>query len=277
MIEVKLYAPDKVDATINFPECWDELYSEEVLLIAKQIVNVSNDKSTQALILTSILRLRAKLQKIKLPKGWEKLIDLEDLVINGLPLLQFIFGDNTLSKLPESTITVTGTRDIVLYGPENGFQSITCGEFEAAEIIFNDYIESQDFKKLAELAAIFYRQKNQKFQSKLNSGQLDTYNFEKWSKLFEKIEPHRLYAIYIWYVGCKNQLPELFPVAHEPSGDDSTEPQNPAMAFTRCIHAGAGPKNGTRQDIRLTPIWEFFFDMEQNAIQAKNQQKLIEK
>ena len=50
---------------------------------------------------------------------------------------------------------------------------------------------------------------------------------------------------------------------------------NPArpdiMAFTNCIHAGAGPKNGTRQQIRLLKLSEFMYDMEQEA------KKIIEK
>lgn len=270
MIEVKLFVPQKIDVAISFPETWDELLPDEILLIAKQILLVKEDNTAKAELLVSILSSRAKTQKQKLPKKWQQLLSIDDLVINGLPLLDFIYGENTLSQMPESVIKVIGTREYVLYAPVDGFRNITCGEFEIAEQVFAEYNQEQNINKLAELAAIFYRPKNTSFQTR-EKNSLNTYPYDKWAKMFKSIEPHRLYAIFIWYVGCKNQLPLLFPVSHEPSNDDNEDTQNPAMAFTRCIHAGAGPKNGTRQDIRLTLLWEFFFDMEQNAIAAKKQ------
>ena len=57
---------------------------------------------------------------------------------------------------------------------------------------------------------------------------------------------------------------------------EGTEEPDP-MVFTKCIHAGAGPKNGTRDQVRMLNLKEYFFDMELEAIKAKELKKEYEK
>lgn len=269
MKTININAPGIFDFSIQFPDSWDDLLPKEILEIAKQILNpTENVAESKAAILLAFINARAKDQKVKLPKKWEKEIDVEGFVINGFPLLDFIWAENNLSNPPENKITLKGSRTFDVFAPLKGFGSITCGEFEEAEPAFLAFTASQNVEDLAKIAAIFWRPKGVKFQTKNTDGSIETYPYEKWAKLFEKVQPHRLYAIYIWYVGSKNLLPTAFPTVHEPS-EEAPDNSNPAMAFTRCVHAGAGPKNGDRNTIRITLLYEFMFDMEQEAIKAK--------
>lgn len=270
MKTININATGVFDFSIQFPDSWNDLLPTEILEIAKQILNpTENVAESKAALLLAFINARAKEQKIKLPKKWEKEINVEGFVINGFPLLDFIWAENNLSNPPENKITLKGTRSFEVFAPIKGFGSITCGEFEEAEPAFIAFTASQNVEDLAKLAAIFWRPKGVKFQTKKTDGTIETYPYEKWAKLFEKVEPHRLYAIYIWYVGSKNLLPSLFPTVHEPSEEETVDNSNPAMAFTRCIHAGAGAKNGDRNTIRITLLYEFMFDMEENAKNAK--------
>jgi hypothetical protein len=276
MIKINLHKSNELDVEILFPETWNELHENEVLDIAKQILNSNeNTMQTKAALLLSFIDARAKQQKIKLPKQWKNLLDLENLVIDGLPLLDFVFGENNLTKPPQHCLQLQGTRTYEVYAPDKGFESITNGEFETAEVYFNQFVNNPSTNNLAHLAAILWKPKYTKFYTKNNDGTLEQYNYENWVKLFSKLETYRLYSIFIWYVGCRNQLPKIFPVVHEPS-DESTETSNPTMAFTNCIHAGAGVKNGTRDNIRLMKLFEFMYDMEQEAIKAKELKKQYE-
>jgi len=285
MITVNLYQPGKINCTIQFPAAWDDLFPEEVMEISRQQLQDGNDQyKARAAILKFIIKFRAKITKQKFNPDWFNLIDAEQAVVNGYPLLDFIYDGNTLTKPPENCITHRTSYFLhrtSYYGPGTTFENLTVGEFEDAEQLYGGFFNDPDGKPLAHLAAILWRPKTKRFGSSFGGTRLPyisynyksasykTYNAEKRIPDFLKLEPCRLYAIYTWYTGCRNQLPLLFPKIHEHHGDKSGKPD--IMAFTNCIHAGAGPKNGTRQQIRLLKLSEFMYDMEQEA------KKIIEK
>jgi hypothetical protein len=274
MISINLHQPGRLDLTIQFPSGWDELLPEEVMEISRQQIKEGNtQEAARAAILKFIISLRTKLSKQKLPPQWMNLIDAEQAVINGYPLLDFIYNENELTRVPEQKI-------MCFYGPADAFEELTCGEFEDTEIEFNKFYTEPDIIPLAKLAAILWRPSSiplcrsrrvSYITWQHKTATYKTYDANKPAKHFLKISPERLYAIFTWYVGCRSQLPKLFPTVHE-GGEKKNEMD--LHAFTKCIHAGAGPKNGSRQTIRLMKVFEFFFDMEEEAIKAKEQEKI---
>jgi hypothetical protein len=266
MITINLSKPGELDVQLNLPASWDELYPDEILRIAKCLISGKTPENIRAEILLFIIDTRAKAENIKLPKAWRSLIDPETFFIEGNSLLDFIFKQNELTEAPEKVIKLQAQILHTVYAPGNAFNTLICGEFEDAEECYNQFIETEKIEHLAKLAAILWRPKNVRYLVPGN-GELKTYAADKWATLFAKLEPHRLYSIFIWYLGCKNLLPKRFPVMHEP--DDNMPVTPDPMAFTKCIHAGAGPKNGKRDEIRLMLLNEFLFDMEQEAVKAK--------
>ena len=278
MNTINLFKADEFDVQILFPTSWDELQPAEIFAIAKQILNpTATSAETKSALLLLFIENRAKEQKIKLPKRWQQKINIEDFVIQGLPLLNFIYDENNLKTPPEKTIHLQGVHKYTVVAPEDGFVNISCGEFEDAEREYKKFVLEPKPEYLANIAAIFYRPKGVHYQTKDKDGRLITYPYHKWASMFLKLEDYRLYAIFIWFVGSKNQFPKMFPVLHEPAdGDDATSSENDLMVFTRCIHSGAGTKNGDRNQIRLTKVLEFMFEMEQQATTAKKQKELYE-
>lgn len=274
MINVNLHQPGKIDCILSFPSEWNELHKDEVLEISKrQLITSEHVQWQKAEILSFILFYRAKLAKIS--QHWLRLIDTEQAVIDGFPLLDFIYGKNTLTQTPEKLIKLPGLIPITMYGPGDGFETITCGEFEDAEQFFFEFLAKPGQEPLAKLASTLYRPKNVPYITlNAKTGSYISYKSDVQLSKFMKLKPWRLYAIFIWYTGCRARLPKIFPTVHETYGDEKAT--NDTLGFTKCIHAGAGEKNGTRNEIRMTSLLEFMFDMEQEAIKAKELKKMYD-
>lgn len=264
MTEVKLYQPGKVDLTLQFPTTWNELDIAELQIVCSSLLSsFSNPTSVRGAILTAILANRANKQGVKLPGNFINRLDAEDVFLNGYQLCDFIFTDNTLTQQPFPVLKG-------FYGPASNFDNITCGEYEDAEIFFYQFRENPSNEPLARMAAILWRPKDELYIS-ISNGRKIEYNAEKTVSLFLKEDPWKLYAIYCWYTGCRNTLPKLFPNAF---GGGSSSSQPDFLSFTKCIHAGAGPKNGSRDEIRMTTLKEFFFDID---LESKKAEELNQK
>jgi hypothetical protein len=273
MVSINLFQPGKFNVTIELPSAWEELHTEEIIQLCKQQIATEECQAmAKAELLLYIIRHRAEQQKQTLPSHWQQNINISDFSEQAPSLLQFLFADNQLTKQPQATLTLPGIFSPKVVGPKDAFADITCGEFEDAEIHFSEFIADPGPLPLANLMAILWRKPNQPYVTNSN-GSEKRYQYEKMVPQFLKLQPWQLYAAFMWYFGCRARLPLLFPTIHE-GGKTSNEPD--ILAFTKCIHAGAGPKNGTRLQIRQLKVLEFFFDMEQEAIHAKEMEAQYE-
>lgn len=274
VIEVNLYQPGSLNISIQFPADWNDLHTDEVMEVCKQQLIPGNTQAlARAAILRFIINFRTRMTHKKLPAKWMQLVDAEDAVLNGYPLLDFIYNDNTLTKSPEHKIKLPGILPLTVYSPGNTFENITCGEYEDAQFFFNEFYADPAGDPLARLASVLWRPKNTPYiRYNYKTDAYTTYNSSRVLKRFKALHPARLYAIFTWYNGCSNLMPKLFPTVHEKHADKKQEVD--IMAFTKCIHAAAGPKNGTRAKIRMMKLYELMFDMEQEAIAAKKLKEL---
>lgn len=232
----------------------------------------SNPTAIRAAILTGIINIRSRINKVKLPKKLLQQLDAEDAVINGYPLLDFLFDQNNLTEQPFPKITLPLFKwhgPVTTIGPKSDFDNITCGEYEDAEIFFLKFKQDPTPESLAHLAAILWRPAGRSYISFLNNKRIE-YNADKMVPRFMKLPPWQLYTIFCWYAGCRAMLPKIFPLSFK-GGGSSAAPDY--MAFTKCIHAGAGTKNGSRDQIRMMPLKEFFFDMELEIKKAEEENR----
>lgn len=263
MIEINLHKAKDFDIKIAFPSEWNDLTSEEILCVARrQLQDGITLIQQKALIFQDILKIRSQVIN-SLQKGFIELIDIEQAATAALDYTKFLYEDNrlTLQLFPE--IDIAGT---VFYGTEENFDNITCGEFEDTEIFFNDFINDPRKEPLAHLAAILYRKKDQEyifFDARKHVWK--PYQHEKYLQRFLELPEELLYAIFIFYSGCRSMLPLWFSAVYD-TGNGTTKSEPDLMAFTKCIHAGAGERNGSRETIRRTLLKEFFMDMNLNAI-----------
>lgn len=263
MVQLTLYQSGKLDVQLDFPSEWNDLRPEEVIFVAKILLAQREETidETRPELFKFFVENRAKKE---LPKDWFFFLDFEQVVISIFPNLNFIYDKNDLTTLPEP-------KKIKLrnYYPVD-FVDLTCGEFEDCEVQANQFAEAPSGELLAKLAAILFRPKmiNGKIEDymKFNyrKDAYHIYQYEKKAKLFLTLPPEELYAIFIWYSGCRSFLPQQFPDVY--NGGGSAEPD--MLAFTKCIHSGAGVKNGSREKIRVTKLYEYMFEMNEEARKA---------
>ena len=298
MITINLYQPKQIDITVDFPSCWNELSQSEIKFIAKCLLTEADQATVHAQVLKFIIEARctpvgtlARPERLNgsLEKDWFLHIDPEAVVIEVFPLLDFIFKSNDLTNTPPPF-----TFNKLVFYPQT-FENITCAEYEDCEVIANKFANKSSQDLLIELAAILFRPASPspigEGRGEASSGEPDeepqpylkfnprtqswyAYKTDQKVKYFKTLPPEDLYAIFIWYAGNRAQLPVRFPTVYDGA---STSDGPDLSAFTKCIHAGAGPKNGTRQQIRNLKLYEFMFDMEQEAIHAKELEAEIER
>ncbi len=257
-----------VDVTINIPSSWNELSKEELLFICKKLIEMEETGySGKVEIFLFIISHNAGLQKVKLVKNWQQNLSGEDVAVNGLDTINWILETADLTKQLIPSIPLSSPlqnwRGVRGEGPQSSFDDITCGEFEDTEVFFNKYNQTKDNKDMAMLTAILWR-----VSSGAKRAPYFGYNTEKYVPAVSALPAEILLANYIWYIGCRQLLPKLFPGVFSSSSSGAD-----MAAFTKCIHAGAGPKNGTRDQIRKTLLKEFFLDMELEAQKIKDESK----
>jgi hypothetical protein len=266
MVTVELYQSGR-SQSISFPQSWNELMITELHKLAQSILFPSfTEHQSKCWLFLELLKIRSGSKKLV------QKLDAEDCVLNGLPLLDFVYQGNSLTVQPYKKLRLPGTLRCML-GPADDFNSITVAEFEDAEIFFHQFQQNPQAGSLSYLAAILYRPAGKPYLTiNSNTMQATSWPVDKYQKKMAKLPAWELYTIYLWYAGCRQQLLQVFPnvFGDAGTGNDAADP----AAFTKCIHAAAGQKNGTRQQVRLTPLKELLFDLEQQAIQAQELEKL---
>ena len=279
MVSITLYKPPSLNLTLELPASWNELLPEEVLFVCKAILGQTpqNAFEIRIVVLRYIVELRCKRKKLHLPDGWVTKLDASQLATDVYPWLDFLFTENDLTNTPPFVKIPTDKTGRYEPHKANDFEKITCGEYEDCEILAGRFLEEPSGEILARIAAILFRPFKKElvpymeYNFKTNSYEI--YPAEAQAAKFLKLKPEQLYSIFVWYTGNRKLLPKIFPNVYAGAGSAIQD----LYAFTNCIHAGAGVKNGTRNDIRAMKLFEFMYDMEQEAIKANEIEKEYER
>lgn len=265
MVTVSLYKPGAVNYSFPFPQEWNEFTTAQLQAVANAFyISQKEEAETKAAVLFNLLNMHRK----KLPMNTIKHIDIDDLATVGSDLIQFIWEDNHLTRQPYPVLRIGWRHKFT--GPADGFDNLTCGEYEQAEIELARFNKEKKIHHLAAMAAILYRPKGVKLYSfKPSINEYELYQYEKMIPAFLKLPPEVLYTIFLWYCGCRNMMVKYFPYVY--SGGGAGVPD--ILAFTRCIHAAAGDKNGSRQQVRLLLVKELHFEMNEEAKKAEELEK----
>ena len=259
MVTIQLYQPKLYNKEIQFAENWNELLPAELEAIAQHFLITDGDINTvKASLFTALLKIRSG--DAELPNR----LDAEDCAINGLDLISYLFTSNGLTKQPYPALQIGGN---LFTGPADHFDTIQTGEYEEAFIHYLNFKESNDAAHLLQLAATLYRPAPLKFITyQAASADNIVYAYEANVPIFKALSAVQLYTIFMWFDGCQALLQAIFANVYNGSASDDAAD---LLVFTKCIHAAAGDKNGTRDAIRRMLLKELLFDMEQEAIKQK--------
>lgn len=259
MTTINLHKANDINIDIQFPTEWNDCTLDELQLITASIF-LKKHTDHELLVLLIKYRLqqacptykKTEIQRIIL------LLNIEDLALNFQTLLSFIYNDIKLTQQPLPTLAG-------LHGPESDFLGITNEEFEDAEACLISWLDcmkdnpdtltNNNLTHVCEMVAVLWRPTKKAYEGYKPNGHT--------KNLIKSIKPELLYIALFWFMGCKAELPEAYPNVYG-KGEGVIiigEYQVDTMAFTKLIHHGAGPKNGTRADIRRMRLREFLFDL----------------
>lgn len=251
---------------IPFPENWNDLTTPQLrYCIAAQTSPFSKQKIFYYLIVTN-----AKTHKIKLPKKWEARLNLEQASAASLTAVNFLFEDNTLTRSPFQTLKFGVLKQHNFTGQKDGLQSLLVQQLEECFPLLDKFRETQQIIFLQKLCAHLFVK-----QSLLPWAKQKQYNAteaEKNIDLFANCPIDIMLSIYAWLSGCIALLPKLFTDLY-PQGENNQPAEFDYLAFTKCIHGSAGPRNGLRHEIRNLLALEFIMDLNLQAAEAKKQEK----
>lgn len=243
MIDIDLFNT-QFSETVQMPETWNDFTVQELELLSRTL----NNNGSAVEYVLSVLQGRIAMKGLKMPSGMIYKLNPEDVGGELMDMAELWLKQNNLTKNPYPELQG-------YIGPADDFNNLTCGEFEAAEVAYLLASSEKSQKNLAELAAILWRpkQKNGKRQPYEPNDEIPSF--------FHNIDPVILQVIWLWYMGCRDNLSNIFPRLFPKSGNNKNE--NPDLtAVTKMIHSGAGERNGSRKEIRAMLLKEFLFDVQ---------------
>ncbi len=246
MIQAELTLGGK-DYAIPLPSEWNELKMEELYIISECILQ---NKPIQLLTL-QLIEYRRNLHKINIGAQWYRRVPPQLLSRELLPWAEHLLKENNLTVQP---ISIRKGH----YAPESDFNDLTCGEYEECTALVRQYNADSNKEHLRKIFSVLYRKKNeQNKRIALSASKVPDLK----SSFFRRLPLPILHIVYLWYVGCLNSLHRTFAELYE-GGESEEDEEGTAdlMSFTKLIHAGAGERNGTREQIRAMPIKEYLFD-----------------
>lgn len=264
MINVRLYKPNEIDVEFTFPENWNDCTVPQLEAIAECILL---QKISRHQLLKNLFRLCLKHQHPNYAMGKIEyilaLIDIEDLAMHYMQLTNFMFDSIELTTQPYPVL-------LNLHGPKSTFENLTCGEYEDAEALFvqiNDQLKAHSLVRRSSVFAfenvvILNQFINILWRPLIHTERASYINYKPSNEALVLTDSQRMVCL-LWYMGCKAQLPKMFPMVFNQDADGDGKPD--AMATTKLIHHGAGPKNGTRTDIRKMLLFEFLYDLQLEA------------
>lgn len=231
MLDIQLYKAEEYDLHLGFPQNWNELSFPELLIIAESFFSDGGLSFEELYIQILQERIKAKYPKVDADRV-VVLLNIEDMAREYRDMMAFLEDANTLTVNP---FHIPGFKM-----PEDHFNSILVGEYEIADQALSTWLTERNPQQLTEFFRAFYNTK------------------------IEVPENHMKVAA-LFFLGCKNELPLLFPALFEGETNGRDQGSPDPMAVTRMIHENAGPANGTRQDIRRTLLKEFLYDLQLKA------------
>lgn len=239
----------------KLPESWNELSGQQLIAIAPILLKKEISIQEQWYVAHTLCGFKSDLYTVEQSRqknGYDYLAN--EIREKILPLIQFLFDKNELTKQLIPVIEVAGEYKFFgtteLYGPIDDFNNITIAEFSDTESCLNMFEETRDALWLHRFLAIMYRPKKKKASP--HSADFDgdvrvPYNFHcndliavKTGSIDERIKC----AILLWYYGCRAEFVanNKFLFQSASSGDSGSG------GITDLIHALAGPKFGTVEE-----------------------------
>jgi len=260
----------RIDTTErSLPSCWDELSRSQLLFVSGMLLKGISVVDFKVAALFRFLSVGRKLfLRISPEEAWSLCRTLD-----------FILTEITLSRNQIPTIRIGLRR---YFGPSDGLQNCSFGEFTQAHTRFETYQSSKDLRSLAELAAILYRRKKlfwfvRRFFSESSDPRVSfsQRTVRRRARRFERLEPAILYAVLLFFCGCVNSLPARFPNVYRQK-EDSVSSDTLSGWISLIISLADGRTDDKALDrVTRSNLYNVFMGLEYKSIEYFNYMEKI--
>jgi hypothetical protein len=215
MIALELHTNNGITQKL-MPENWNELNQGQLLMIANSVFKEMSNEELRVRLVIILANLSLKeLRRIEPEVMHEYLFPLTDWVMNDcditeqkIPVLTRLFGRN-------------------FYGPSSELMNLRFCELDAAEQELYDW--QQDTSKMEYLyrfVAVLYRPGKMSFKKGDITADrrvaFDQSQVARHARIIKRSVPtHKIFAILLWYKGCRQAIVNLYHRAFDPAAGDA--------------------------------------------------------
>jgi hypothetical protein len=247
----------------SLPSCWNELSRKQLLFVSNLFHTKISAAEFKVHLLFKFLRIKNCL--------W-KTIPATDMY--GLSLsMNFLLDKVTLTKALITSIRANRLPWFRYFGPLDGMESSTFGEFTKAQVRYEQYDLARDPAKLDELIAILFRRKKSFWFIRRHFSD----STDPRIRFIDRTLPIRAktiaslpqavkYSIFLFFSGVYGSLPDKFPNVYRPKPGSSND-KNSGWA-TLIISLAEGKTDDESLDrIMNSNMYNVFMGLEQKSIE----------
>jgi hypothetical protein len=247
----------------SLPSSWNELTRKQLILVSSLFNKGVTQVEFRVRLLFKFLNIKTRL--------W-KTIPADDM--HGLgQSLNFLLEKVTLTKALIPTIRLTRFPWVRYYGPMDGMETSTFGEFTKAQVRYEQYDRTHEPAILDELVAILFRRKKTLWCIRRHFVETTDprvrfmdrtlpIRAKKMARL-----PHEIkYAVYLFFSGVYGSLPERFPNVYR-SKPSSSGDKNSGWATLIISLADGKTDDESLERIMNSNLYNVFMGLEQKSIE----------
>jgi hypothetical protein len=263
---------------LKIPTSWNKLTRKQLLFLCSlymQDLTVIKFKVLVFLRFTGVKALPRKIINGQLFHFFRYKKDRFSLTTDEVhSLLQHVNFLTSESELTNNLIPEFRVFHKRFFGPSNSCYNISVHEFLFTERMLEAFHETKEIKHLRSLCAILYRPQCKKYQPAspdYNGDRRETFNdftFEQRARWFKFIRPQKLFAVYIFYMGCRKKIIGQHPFLFN-NNSVSSEKTNHIQNMKNLLIALNQGDITKNKKILQSQVWEAFGQLNETAKHLK--------
>ena len=263
---------------LKIPTEWNQLSQKEILYVCRLFfLNLTGQKFKLLLFLklTGVKALPNKIVADNIFYIFRKNNIRFSLSVDELHWFlkstDFLTTDSKLTKNVFPRFRIFWKR---FFGPSNKCYNITFLEFLNIESCIYAFHKTRENKHLDQLCAIMYRRQKKEYRPNspdYNGDRREPFNdytYTRRASWFKLLPLVKKYAVYVFYIGCRNALMKAHPNLFS-STPVNSEPVNPIENLKKIMYSLNQGDITKNKQIQHTQIWEAFGQLEEMVNQSK--------
>jgi hypothetical protein len=260
---------------LKMPTSWDQLTRSQLLYVCRLFVGQVTEYQFKLLVFLRFTGLKALPKRIIADQVYYFFRKGSTTFSLSVPELHWFTGSASFlltdSQLTRNVFPVLHVLWKRFFGPSSKCYNISFLEFLHAEATVFKFHETRQRQYLRHLCSVLYRP-GTGFSAHTRTP-FNDYTYVARSRWFLFLSHSKQYAVYIFYIGCRNALMKAHPRLFSGGQSVSSSPVNPVDSIRKLmfeLNQGDVTKNAQIQQMQ---VWEAFYQLEQMIIQAETIRK----